>query len=299
MKLRNWIASLLMIALLAMSGTRAAAQRQDAQDFPPLPEDEMETLVLLPDDEVVGEISNDAPVVRYLFLADAGETVTIEMRRQSGNLVPMLRLYDLEGVLLSEEVAQDLAGREVTLEFRFAAGVDDWYILEASSDPASVSSGGYTLLMSGTSDALVAVAAAVPTPTTFPVYVLSDLLTASPTPTPTRTPTPTATSTPTRTPTATRPPTATPTLTACPGVLPSRLRPGDRARVTPGDPNRLRDLAGLSGRIIGEMPGGSSFIVIEGPVCSDRYAWYRVDFDGIRGWTAESGNGDYWLERLN
>lgn len=133
--------------------------------------------------------------------------------------------------------------------------------------------------------------------------------------------TPTNTATPTRTSTATntlRPPTATPTRTLqptarptntrrppsptppiqCRGALVSRLEMGGEGRVTrfPNQANNLRDAASTSGEKIGEIPPGGEFRVTDGPVCNGGYAWYRVNYQGVIGWTAESGDGVYWLE---
>ncbi|PJF23201.1 MAG: hypothetical protein CUN56_02120 [Phototrophicales bacterium] len=128
-------------------------------------------------------------------------------------------------------------------------------------------------------------------------------LTHTPTATSTRTPSRTPTRTPSRTPTRTpsRTPTGTPTPTPplhCPGALVSRLAVDSGGRVTlyPNQPNNLRDAPTTSGQKIGEIPPGGEFRVIDGPVCNDGYAWYRVDYQGTIGWTAESGDGDYWLE---
>lgn len=84
---------------------------------------------------------------------------------------------------------------------------------------------------------------------------------------------------------------------ACPGTLPSRLAAGQQGRVTPGAPNRVRDLPTTAGTRIGEIPGGAVFTVLEGPTCADGYAWWRVNYDGLVGWTAEAGL-EYWLEPM-
>ena len=133
--------------------------------------------------------------------------------------------------------------------------------------------------------------------------------------TPTRTPTATETTTPTRTRTATpttrasntprpptstrRPSTLTPTPpTRCSGSLVSRLEMGGEGRVTryPNQANNMRDAPSTSGDKIGEIPPLGEFYVVSGPRCNDGYAWYEVNYRGVIGWTAESGDGDYWLE---
>lgn len=84
----------------------------------------------------------------------------------------------------------------------------------------------------------------------------------------------------------------------CPGALPSRLAAGQQGRVTPGSPNRMRDVPTTAGTRIGEIPGGAVFTVLEGPTCADGYAWWRVNYGGLVGWTAEAGL-EYWLEPMS
>ena len=45
------------------------------------------------------------------------------------------------------------------------------------------------------------------------------------------------------------------------------------------------------------MPPGSTFYVMDGPVCADGLYWYYVSCGGSYGWTAESDEGVYWLEK--
>jgi serine/threonine protein kinase len=137
--------------------------------------------------------------------------------------------------------------------------------------------------------------------------------TSGPTQTPTVTLVPTAdASTETLLPTATPPATAAPEDTAtvtptlalitgqCPGFLPSRLIVGQPARVIAGGaPNRLRSEPNMGGEILGQIPPSATFDVLEGPRCTpDATAWWRVDYKGQVGWTAE-GQGDvYYLELI-
>jgi Tol biopolymer transport system component len=85
----------------------------------------------------------------------------------------------------------------------------------------------------------------------------------------------------------------------CPGALPSRLVVGKRGRVTPGDPNNVRTGAGRGFDRIGRIPAGGIFEVLGGPTCADGFAWWRVDYRGLIGWTAESDSTRYWLEPLD
>lgn len=83
------------------------------------------------------------------------------------------------------------------------------------------------------------------------------------------------------------------TSSLCP--LPARLRAGGTAIVTDGLPNRVRATAGAAGRIIGHIHAGDVVSVLEGPYCVEGYHWYRVDHATVSGWTAEGGDGEYWL----
>ena len=81
----------------------------------------------------------------------------------------------------------------------------------------------------------------------------------------------------------------------CPGAPPSQLVSGGRGRVTPGSANRMRDTASTSGVEVGQIPGGERFLVLDGPVCADGFAWWEVDYNGVIGWTVEGSGADYWV----
>ena len=154
------------------------------------------------------------------------------------------------------------------------------------------------------------------TPTDTPTATATDTPTATPTPTdtPTDTPTATATDTPTVTPTATItpvPPTPTRTLTPptivptravinCPGALPSRLIPGGRGIVRDDDPSpvNVRSGPGTGFPRVGQIAIRSVFDVVEGPVCADSLAWYKIIYsDRFEGWIAE-GDNHYFVDPL-
>jgi hypothetical protein len=85
----------------------------------------------------------------------------------------------------------------------------------------------------------------------------------------------------------------------CGNGLSIRLIPGEQGRVTliPDEPNRLRQQPTSSSTLIGEVPPGGIFTVLDGPVCtSGGLAWWQINFNGIIGWTAEGNAGVYWLE---
>jgi hypothetical protein len=98
-------------------------------------------------------------------------------------------------------------------------------------------------------------------------------------------------------PTAT-PPTFYPTTTAivCNATLPPRLVVGRSGRVTPGIPNNIRAGAGTSTAYVGEIPPGGVFTVLEGPQCASGMAWWKVNYNGLTGWTPEGQAGEYWVE---
>ncbi len=83
----------------------------------------------------------------------------------------------------------------------------------------------------------------------------------------------------------------------CPNLLPSRIVVGRQARVTPGKPNRLRDSPALAGKLLATMPAEEVIKVLEGPRCTpDGIVWWKVDFQGLIGWTAEGQANIYYLE---
>lgn len=85
----------------------------------------------------------------------------------------------------------------------------------------------------------------------------------------------------------------------CPGSLPAVLAPGMAAVVTDIIPNRVRDAASTTANTIGQIPSGGVFRVLEGPVCADGYTWWRVDYDGLVGWTAQGDAQGYWIGPLS
>jgi len=128
----------------------------------------------------------------------------------------------------------------------------------------------------------------------------------TPTHTPTATPSPTATLRPTETftPTATFTPTITPSPTfgfdraQCPANLPPRLAVDSRGRVLPGDASIVYEQPLSDSAQLGEIPGGVSFTVLDGPVCTNNLIWWQVEYRDVTGWVVEGGNGEYFLEPL-
>lgn len=85
----------------------------------------------------------------------------------------------------------------------------------------------------------------------------------------------------------------------CPGALPSRLVVGEVARVMPGPANNVRDRASRQGALLGQVPADAVFAVLEGPVCADGFAWWRINYlNFIEGWTVEGTSSEYFLEPI-
>jgi WD40 repeat protein len=85
---------------------------------------------------------------------------------------------------------------------------------------------------------------------------------------------------------------------SCPGALPSRLVVGERGRATPGDANNVREQPTTQSAIVGHIPGGDFFRVLEGPICAEGMAWWKVESGEAVGWTMEGAAQSYWLEPL-
>lgn len=87
-----------------------------------------------------------------------------------------------------------------------------------------------------------------------------------------------------------------PPLPTCEGALASRIRPPAQATVvSPTVPNNVRDNPSLSANRIGQLAGGATFDVLDGPVCSDGFAWYQVQSGNLIGWTAEGSAAEYFI----
>jgi hypothetical protein len=92
-----------------------------------------------------------------------------------------------------------------------------------------------------------------------------------------------------------------PVANACPPLLPTRLLIGNQGRVTPGQPNAIRSQPTINNNVstvIGSIPGGGVFTVLNGPICADGFAWWQVSYLGVTGWTPEGEGRTYWLEPL-
>jgi hypothetical protein len=98
------------------------------------------------------------------------------------------------------------------------------------------------------------------------------------------------------------PPVPLPSTPVCAGSPVSVLVVNERGRVSLADPAplNLRVQPGTASERIGEIPAGGVFYVLDGPRCSERYTWYRVeariDGDLQEGWVAEGDDNGYFVE---
>ncbi|MEO0563323.1 MAG: SH3 domain-containing protein, partial [Chloroflexota bacterium] len=81
----------------------------------------------------------------------------------------------------------------------------------------------------------------------------------------------------------------------CPADFESWLAVGVLARVTPGDPNTVREGPTTAAARLGSIPGEGVFTVLDGPACADGFVWWQVDHDGLVGWTVEGTPSEYWI----
>jgi WD40 repeat protein len=80
--------------------------------------------------------------------------------------------------------------------------------------------------------------------------------------------------------------------------VPPRLTIGKLAQVIDTSPNNVRALPARDSELVGEIPAGASFLVVDGPTCDEAsdLVWWQVDYQGLIGWTAEGQGETYWLE---
>ncbi len=73
----------------------------------------------------------------------------------------------------------------------------------------------------------------------------------------------------------------------------------ERGQVTDTDDEEtlnLRSGPGTEYRILEQIEQLEVFFVLDGPVCAEDYAWYRVLYDGQEGWIAEGDFEQYYAE---
>lgn len=83
----------------------------------------------------------------------------------------------------------------------------------------------------------------------------------------------------------------------CPGAAPpSRIERGQRARIIAEGGINVRAMPNPNADLMNIVATGNVVNVIDGPTCAFGYAWYRITYQGILGWTAEGVGEFYWLE---
>jgi hypothetical protein len=84
----------------------------------------------------------------------------------------------------------------------------------------------------------------------------------------------------------------------CPAgtVKEPRLVIGMQGQVNSTTPSRLRDKPNTKGREVTQIKGRGLFTVLAGPVCGDGLNWWKVDYNGAVGWTAEGSADEYFLD---
>jgi hypothetical protein len=78
----------------------------------------------------------------------------------------------------------------------------------------------------------------------------------------------------------------------CADSLAPRLTVGALGRVTPGNANNVRETASKVGKLLGKIPAGETFEVLDGPKCVDGLNWWQVRYQNIEGWTVEAAGLD-------
>lgn len=85
----------------------------------------------------------------------------------------------------------------------------------------------------------------------------------------------------------------------CPGSAPARLQVGHQAQVLPDAGVNLRSTGAPDSPILEIVPGGAIMRVTDGPDCAGGFTWWRVEWQGMIGWVAESFNETtYYLQPL-
>jgi hypothetical protein len=83
----------------------------------------------------------------------------------------------------------------------------------------------------------------------------------------------------------------------CPGAAVPRLLTEGEGRVIAGQgANNVRMGEGEAAELLGKIPEGGTFTVLDGPVCADGMLWWQVQSGDLNGWTAEGQGDTYWLE---
>lgn len=80
-------------------------------------------------------------------------------------------------------------------------------------------------------------------------------------------------------------------------VVDARLTVGERGRVLAGHNVNIRPEPTTAIARLDLLPAGTTFDVVDGPLCAEGYHWWQIDTGTVSGWSAEgSPDGTYWLE---
>jgi len=83
---------------------------------------------------------------------------------------------------------------------------------------------------------------------------------------------------------------------SCSDGLPTRLFSGGLGRVVTGGANRIRSAPSTSGEILGVIPSEAVFSVMGEIQCDNGTLWQSIEYNGLRGWTAEVVSDSYTVE---
>ncbi|MBN1453200.1 MAG: SH3 domain-containing protein [Anaerolineales bacterium] len=92
--------------------------------------------------------------------------------------------------------------------------------------------------------------------------------------------------------------TAQPTDNLCPAGFTPKMIIGVTGRITSSTDGSLRFEPSMSSNQIASLFAGDEFWVLEGPVCSDGYVWWQINYHDQVGWAIEGEMEDYWLEPI-
>ena len=89
---------------------------------------------------------------------------------------------------------------------------------------------------------------------------------------------------------------------ACPKATVPRLTVGGKGKVTPGTPDNLRQRPTSNAVVLAQMPPGSEFMVVRGPICdpTSELLWWQVTYhdtyNSKTGWVAEGQGAIYYVQ---
>ncbi len=78
-----------------------------------------------------------------------------------------------------------------------------------------------------------------------------------------------------------------------------RLQRGGNAQNISNSNNSMRSGPSLGNPRVGVIGAGEVAKVLDGPVLGDGFYWWQVHISGLTGWTAESGDCEYWMAPTN